>query len=226
MGKLLRKEKDITVRQKELRKEESHVRSGWLVITRSLCEIRWIPSCLSPFRILADRQVVGDGCLLLFKHTSIKYLCAGDEEAANCGLLSLRLSWNEVQYLILGIVIQSKQLLEPVRHWYPNYSTATRLELVVRLGMIMVGVPLGAAPFRYETRLRGDVVDPAEALEFDVFDVREWSQYLSGTGCSNCRTGYSKALYKTICCCTTCMDKVWLPFNPWRKNYCPGNPPK
>jgi hypothetical protein len=33
-----------------------------------------------------------------------------------------------------------------------------------------------SSAIRYETRPRGDVVDPPEALEFDLFDVR--GQYL------------------------------------------------
>jgi hypothetical protein len=41
------------------------------------------------------------------------------------------------------------------------------------LGKVRVWGPLGSSALRCDARPRGDIVDPAKALEFDLFDVRD-----------------------------------------------------
>jgi len=65
-----------------------------------------------------------------------------------------------------------QQLLNPVHSWY-QYSSTTWLGLVVRSSRVRGRGSLGSSAFRYELRLRGDVVDPPEVLESDLFDVRD-----------------------------------------------------
>ena len=68
------------------------------------------------------------------------------------------------------------------------------------MGKVRVWGPLGSSAFRYEARPRGDVVDPPEASESILFDVRrvfclliiwevwrerwlfQWLKFLSGLG--------------------------------------------